>query len=267
MWTPRFGYVWVSGEPWGYMPYQCGAWNYYDAFGWGWAPGSCQTWWGGGYGGGGGWIYTVGVTPKWYKLPVRPGPIKPHDPHPTVHARAVGPAPVIPVRRTIPVQGGPLPPRDRATPIRIGGTVASPVRTQPVRTMFNHQPAPEQGRPVITQSPDRPVYAHPPQNTPERGNFPTARPSESERSMPPANTSRPTPPPTQRPSFGGEGERRNAPPPPPPLRPSAPPPPPRSAPPPSMPSRPAPPPAAPSRPSPPPAAPSHPSPPPSSHPK
>jgi hypothetical protein len=24
MWTPRFGYIWVSGYSWGYMPYQCG---------------------------------------------------------------------------------------------------------------------------------------------------------------------------------------------------------------------------------------------------
>ena len=25
MWTPGFGYIWASGYPWGYMPFQCGA--------------------------------------------------------------------------------------------------------------------------------------------------------------------------------------------------------------------------------------------------
>ena len=32
MWTPGYGYLWVSGYPWGYMPFQCGAWNFYDGF-------------------------------------------------------------------------------------------------------------------------------------------------------------------------------------------------------------------------------------------
>ena len=33
-WTPAYGYLWASGYPWGYMPFQCGAWNFYDNFGW-----------------------------------------------------------------------------------------------------------------------------------------------------------------------------------------------------------------------------------------
>jgi hypothetical protein len=37
---PTFGYTWVSGYPWGWLPYHCGAWGYYP-FGWGWAPGGC----------------------------------------------------------------------------------------------------------------------------------------------------------------------------------------------------------------------------------
>jgi len=242
MYTPGYGYVWVSGEPWGYMPYQCGAWNYYDAVGWGWAPGGCQTWWGGGYGGGG-WIFTVGAIPRWYKLPVRPpGPPRPRDPHPVLRAHSVGPAPMIPIHRTMPVQGTALPPRDRATPVNIGGTVASPMRPEPVRTMFNHQPAPGQGNRTVTGPPERPVYSHGQQTSPERGNWPGARPTEAGRptSPPPAYEPRPAPP-MPRPSFGGEerGGGRSAPPPPPP-------------------SRPAPPPPAPSHSSPPPAAPSHP---------
>jgi hypothetical protein len=39
MWTPRFGYIFVSGDSWGYLPYSCGNWNYFDSFGWGWATG------------------------------------------------------------------------------------------------------------------------------------------------------------------------------------------------------------------------------------
>jgi hypothetical protein len=264
MWTPGYGYVWVSGEPWGYMPYQCGAWSYYDAFGWGWAPGACQAWWGGGYGGGG-WVYTVAATPKWYKLPVRPGPPKGRDPHPVLRdpvlrAHPVGPTPLIPIRRTLPVQGTPLPPRDRTTPVNIGGTVAAPMRPEPVRTIFNHQPAPG-NRTVTAPPPERPVYSHGQQTLPDRGNWPSARPTEPGRPAPPPQSAPRPEAPMQRPSFGGEdrGGGRSAPPPPSFSRPS---------PPPAAPSRPSPPPAAPSHPAPPPAAPSHSSPPPApGHPK
>ncbi|MEO6829185.1 MAG: FecR family protein, partial [Acidobacteriaceae bacterium] len=33
------GYSWVSGYPWGWLPYNCGAWSYIGSFGWGWTPG------------------------------------------------------------------------------------------------------------------------------------------------------------------------------------------------------------------------------------
>jgi hypothetical protein len=33
VYTPRYGYIWVSCENWGYLPYSCGMWNYYDSFG------------------------------------------------------------------------------------------------------------------------------------------------------------------------------------------------------------------------------------------
>ncbi|KAA6464548.1 hypothetical protein DYQ86_00830 [Acidobacteria bacterium AB60] len=243
MWTPGYGYVWVSGESWGYMPYQCGAWNYYDAFGWGWAPGGCQPWWGGGYGGGGGWGFTVASVPRWYKLPIRPGPTIPHSPHPVLRR----PMPVIPVHRTLPLQGGPLPRRDHDAPVKIAGNVATTVRSEPVHTMFNHQPAPGM-RPMPGGSPERPIYGRPQQNSPERGTFPPVRPGDAGRPAPPPNVTRPMAPVMPRPSFGGE-DRGGRPAPPPTMR-SAPPPPPRSAPPP-------PPPAVHSAPPPPPAA-SHP---------
>jgi FecR protein len=41
---PGFGVTWISGYPWGWLPYHCGGWNYFS-FGWGWAPGSCGLGW------------------------------------------------------------------------------------------------------------------------------------------------------------------------------------------------------------------------------
>lgn len=260
MMTPRYGYVWVSGEPWGYMPYQCGAWNYYDAFGWGWAPGMCQTWWGGGYGGGyggggygdggygGGWYYTIGATPKWYKLPQRPIAPRPRSPH---HGGVyeVGSAPVIPVTRKFPLAGGaPLPPRAVGTPVMIGGTVASPMRPVASRPVASRpvygRPAPPDSRTVRdqpSQNTMRPAYPRAPQTAPqpggERGNWPSARPPSQPYSPPasrPVENPRPAPsaprpePSAPRPSEGsrnqfGGGAGRSAPAPP-PSRPPSPPP-------------------------------------------
>jgi hypothetical protein len=217
MWTPGYGYVWVSGEQWGYMPYQCGAWNYYNSFGWGWAPGGCNPWWGGGgYGGGGGWVFTVAAVPTWYKLPVRPGPPKPRNPHWNVQARPGAEQPLIAVHRTIPIQGmpvqGTLPSRDRTMPVTIGGVSAAPVHTEPVRTVYNHQSAPGQsGRTGIT-APERPVYGRSPQAAPDRLNWPAARPAETGRPSSPPPAPRSSPPPA-RPSYGGGGGGRSSPPP------------------------------------------------------
>ncbi len=36
-----FGISWVSGYPWGWLPFQCGGWSYIGSFGWGWMPGGC----------------------------------------------------------------------------------------------------------------------------------------------------------------------------------------------------------------------------------
>jgi hypothetical protein len=210
MWTPGYGYMWVSGESWGYMPYQCGAWNYYDTFGWGWAPGTCTPWWGGGYAGGGGWIFTVGARPGWYKLPIRPGPLKPRNPNPTLRARGGAPLPVIPVHRAALTQTTPLPPRDRSTPVTIGGATVAPVRTEPVRTMFNHQPAPGDGTRTVIMAP-RPAYGGSTQAAPERGNWPAARPAEVGRpASPPAAPHVSAPP--ARPSYSGGGGHSSPPP-------------------------------------------------------
>lgn len=220
VWTPRFGYVWVSGEPWGYMPYQCGMWNYYDAFGWGWAPGGCQTWWGGGVNV---WAINVGNAPRWYRLPHQPGPVRPRNPNPLdsgggIHrGRAVGPEPIIVVHRG--GEGGfapgrPLPPREKGTPVTIGGTQAEPLRPVWNRPR-NHGSAmnqPQQGRAPVTNVPARPGYIrsqHPDEsrdlNAPRTMPAPIAprpgpvwQPSPNAgRSSPPPAASRPAPAPSR----------------------------------------------------------------------
>jgi hypothetical protein len=58
-----YGVTWISGYPWGWLPYHCGAWNYFP-FGWGWVPGGCGLGWSP--------VVTVWNTPPNYHLPVWP---------------------------------------------------------------------------------------------------------------------------------------------------------------------------------------------------
>ncbi len=64
------GYGWVSGYPWGWLPYHCGLWNNYPGYGWMWRPGGC------GWGRGAGWYpYSgIGSAPLRYRPPTRPLP-------------------------------------------------------------------------------------------------------------------------------------------------------------------------------------------------
>jgi hypothetical protein len=41
---PGAGYMFVSGYPWGWMPYNYGAWAYAPVYGWVWQPGNWNTW-------------------------------------------------------------------------------------------------------------------------------------------------------------------------------------------------------------------------------
>jgi FecR protein len=54
------GYSWISGYPWGWLPFHCGSWSYIDTFGWGWMPGAYGC---GGFGIGFGFGYGYG----WYR--------------------------------------------------------------------------------------------------------------------------------------------------------------------------------------------------------
>lgn len=127
MWTPRSGYIWVSGYGWGYLPFQCGRWNFYDGFGWGWAPGVCAPWW---------WETTVyvginlGHGPREYR-PIRP-PFPP---------RGVGvphrPIPMIAVNRPKTPGVGTLPERRRNAPVTIAGATASTLRPIAPRPVYD----------------------------------------------------------------------------------------------------------------------------------
>jgi len=130
MWTPRFGYIWVSGNSWGYMPYQCGAWNFYDGFGWGWAPGmsGCPTWWGlGGYYG-----PNIGFAPGGYAPPRWP-----HRPIGGPPGGRPGPHPVIAVNRRPSSGGSGLVARDRNAPVTIAGQTVQALRPVAPRPQYD----------------------------------------------------------------------------------------------------------------------------------
>lgn len=136
---PNSGYMWVSGEPWGYLPYQCGVWNYYNTFGWGWSPGMCQTWWGGG------WGLNIGYAPTWYRRPVRPGPVHPGPPRPrnprplqagNGGQAPLGPRPIISVNRRMPAMSAVLPQRAPGTPVMLGGSYVEPLHPGAVRARY-----------------------------------------------------------------------------------------------------------------------------------
>jgi hypothetical protein len=240
MFTPGYGYIWVSGYRWGFMPYQCGAWNWYNSFGWGWAPGGCNPWWGGGMGGYGGWGFTVGTFPRWYRLPIRPGPPRSRNPRPLQgnggQRAPLGlrpTAPVIAVNHHEEAPVGVLPPRAPGHPIQIGGVVAQPLRPTapgplrgPVMGYHHELPgstSPLKGPPTVGANPrpnpaptntlrpgyqpapgatGRPVYAPAPGSAGPGGSSGGSLPPGSV-TVPRPNPSpvyRPAPPPSSRPS-------------------------------------------------------------------
>jgi hypothetical protein len=121
--SPGYGYTFVSGNSWGYLPYSCGMWNWYDSFGWGWAPGSggCSPWWGGGsyigvnigngYGG-----YRPPLPPRYPHRPLRPG---------LIAVNRHGMAPV-----------SSLPARDKTSVVQIAGYTTQPFRPLSPRPVY-----------------------------------------------------------------------------------------------------------------------------------
>jgi hypothetical protein len=112
---PSWGYTWISAYPWGWLPYRCGAWNYWNQFGWGWVPGQCGLGWNTGV--------IIWNKPVGYRPPARPLPPRPipggHGGPASSPTRlfAVNRGPGLPVR---PV-GGPT------KPVRVGGQELHPL--------------------------------------------------------------------------------------------------------------------------------------------
>jgi hypothetical protein len=133
MWTPQFGYVWVSQNTWGYMPYQCGMWNWYSSFGWGWSPGmdGCMPWWNNG-------PYAVNVAggPGWWRAPVPPR--SPHRvPGPISGPISGRPYPVVAVNRHLTVPANTMvPARDLGVPVVLAGQTVMPLRPLGMRPAY-----------------------------------------------------------------------------------------------------------------------------------
>jgi hypothetical protein len=124
MWTPGFGYGWVSGYPWGFMPYSCGLWNFYGSFGWGWSPGMGMGCGGGFYGGFLG--PNIGVAPSGYRPVIRP-PLVMHPPDGRF------PRPIVVNREPRNGFSGPTM-RPNKGPVLIAGHPVEPLKPVPVRT-------------------------------------------------------------------------------------------------------------------------------------
>ncbi|HLJ78431.1 MAG TPA: DUF6600 domain-containing protein [Acidobacteriaceae bacterium] len=103
---PSLGYTWISGYPWGWWPYHCGAWDFVGGWGWIWIPGNC----GWGFWGAGWYPYaTVWGMPRGYVPPLRPrhGPGL-HGPRPApLIAVNRGPQFGQPFRNPNPIKGQP----------------------------------------------------------------------------------------------------------------------------------------------------------------
>ena len=111
---PGAGYVWASGYTWGWTPFHCGCWSYWNSFGWGWSPVGCgHAGWGFGRGPGGVFAVNIVRPPQNYHAPTRPG----HE---------IGMLHPIPVGRAPREPGTWLPPSHE--PRMIAGALADPFR-------------------------------------------------------------------------------------------------------------------------------------------
>jgi uncharacterized membrane protein YgcG len=156
MWTPRFGYIWVSGDSWGYLPFQCGAWNYFDDFGWGWAPGMCRPWWGGGV-----WVSTIGHGYGGYRPPMRPRPFPPRRPigGPRPGGIASTSNAVIAVNRRPPSGTNGASVRDNHSIVTIGGRSVQPLRPVAQRPQYFPSASGQTTSGQMRQAyPSRPAY-------------------------------------------------------------------------------------------------------------
>jgi hypothetical protein len=196
--SPGYGYTWISGNPWGYIPYQCGLWNWYDNFGWGWAPGlgGCNPWW---FGGMGYYGPNVGRGYGGYRPPLRPHP-------PRAPLRGTG---LIAVNRRVVPGPGTLPQRDKTSVVQIAGYTVQPMRPLSPRPSYDRSTSEFVNGTVVTHVGSVPATG---QGRPAGPAFGATRPGTSTavgarptpvvpRSAP--NAPRSAPAPSRAPSGGG----------------------------------------------------------------
>ena len=199
MYTPRFGYMWVSGDSWGYLPFSCGMWNFYGGFGWGWAPGvgGCNPWWGGGI-----YAVNIGYAPFGYLPPHIPR--RPPVHHPVTPGHRFAPIPVIAVNKRPAGGYGGVTPRNRNVSATIAGHVVMPLKPLSPRPVYDHTPGLYGGRTVAGANGGA-AHGYAPNGTrapgmPVNGNVVTPRPvtpvrMPGPRPMAPAPAPRSAPPP------------------------------------------------------------------------
>ena len=215
--SPSAGYVWASGYSWGWTPFRCGNWSYWNDFGWGWVPGSGCGIGGRGFGRAG---YSVNISRpplhypfhsppvrkpgQWHHIPVgHPGRgASPNLPDRIYHGpRTIAGQTVQPLR---PVGGGYTP--------RGGSAIGSSLRRDFPVDRTNHQPVlgattapapgtmPANNRPVNNRPAQgwRPI---PPASTDSRMGYGTAPPAgQPPQPSTPGQPMRPPPPGMQRPN-------------------------------------------------------------------
>ena len=196
--SPGYGYTWISGNSWGYLPYQCGIWNWYDEFGWGWAPGfgGCNPWWNSGF------YYgpNIGRGFGGYRPPMRP--------HPPRHPFGAVGTGLIAVNHRMTGVTGPLPPRDRSSVVTIAGHTALPMHPVNSRPTYEHSASGFVNRTVVTNPGGVPPTGQQGRNVgptfaPSRPGYPAGQPARNSAS--PARNSGGSP----HSSSGGGGSARH----------------------------------------------------------
>jgi hypothetical protein len=227
---PGAGYVWASGYVWGWTPFRCGCWSYWNGFGWGWSPAGTvcgHAGWRFGRGSGGG-VFAVNIVhpPLNYHPPTRPihepgmlHPIPvgraPRDPatglHPSHEPRMIAGVPAEPIR---PI-GNASTSKDRgpATLVlrndsaidhvsrqpRSGATSAVPAATIRNDSRSPYRPVTP---PVAVNGTEQPARQMRPPPPPQNLGYPAQIQGEhpASRAYQPAYTPRPSPPPSPPPA-------------------------------------------------------------------
>jgi hypothetical protein len=150
VWTPA-GYSWASGYGWGWLPYRCGQWVYFNGFGWGWQPGSsCGAYGFGGYGFGGyGFGVNISRAPGFWRHPKRPV-TGPGTVHPIVHgpvmrnpitvAHSYGEGRVVRIKTVDGHSIEPLPPVSDLSALHGGTAVGSALKRDYPVNAASHEP-------------------------------------------------------------------------------------------------------------------------------